>query len=57
MKKGAISIIVIISVLWVMCSLMINMGETNNDITQEIINGKDYGENISPLYSLRNKFI
>lgn len=57
MKKGAISIIVIISVLWVMCSLIINMEETNNDATKEIIHGKDYGENISPLYSLRNKFI
>ena len=59
MKKGAISI----SVLLIMCTILsgcsmtgaVNESSANNG--SQMIEGKDYGQNLNPLDSLRKKFI
>lgn len=57
MKKGAISILVIISIIWSGCSFISFIEKPSNNSTQEMIKGKDYGQNLNPLDSLRKKFI
>ena len=57
MKKGAAIILLIITgVLLSGCS-NVSDNSCNNENNFDMIEGKDYGQNLNPLDSLRKKFI
>lgn len=57
MKKGAAIVVLIVTgILLTGCSNVSN-NSCNNKNSYDMIEGKDYGQNLNPLDSLRKKFI